>query len=149
MENPLQLEIQDFIRKTRWAMLATVREDRAPAMRVMGSFVPDGWDLLFSTSKHARKVSHIAANPSVCFHFQHEGQEPSRFSYVCIVGGAAEVTEPAELQRAIELLGAKSARLRSERPTVCLSTRPFTACGPRSSSIWTAPRGPRSAAPSS
>jgi nitroimidazol reductase NimA-like FMN-containing flavoprotein (pyridoxamine 5'-phosphate oxidase superfamily) len=109
-DEALRREIHDYIRATRWATLATVREDQTPVLRVMGSFAPDGLNVYFSTARAAAKVGHIAANPRVNFYFQHEGQEPAQFKYVAVIGTASEVTDPDELQNAVALLCAKSPR---------------------------------------
>jgi uncharacterized pyridoxamine 5'-phosphate oxidase family protein len=109
---PLELQqaALEYIKQTRWATLTTVREDSAPVSRAMGSFAPDGLNIVFSTRKNAAKTRHIAKNSFVNFFFQHENQELTTFKNVALIGRA-------EYQRAVELLSARNPRfkVRAER----------------------------------
>ena len=112
MSQELKQRITEYISQTRWATLATVREDKAPVLRAMGSFAPDGVDVYFSTPKAAAKVKQIEQNQWVNFFFQHEGQELPTFKNVAVIGKASEVKESAELKKAIDLLSARNPRFK-------------------------------------
>jgi len=113
----LQKTVLDYINQTKWATLATVREDGAPVLRVMGSFALNGVNILFSTRKNAAKVRHLAKNKNVSFYFQHENQNLEVFKNVAVIGRAEEVAEGADYQRAVEILSARNPRFkgRAER----------------------------------
>ena len=113
MSQELKQKITDYISQTRWAILATVREDRAPVLRAMGSFAPDGVDVYFSTPKATAKVKQIEQNQWVNFFFQHEGQDLPTFKNVAVIGKASEVIEGAELKKAIGLLSARNPRFKA------------------------------------
>ena len=112
----LQQTAVEYIKQTRWATLTTVREDGAPVSRAMGSFAPDGVNLVFSTRRTAAKVRHLKANPHVNFFFQHENQDLATFKNVAVIGVAEELTG-GEYERAVALLSARNPRfkLRAER----------------------------------
>jgi pyridoxine/pyridoxamine 5'-phosphate oxidase len=116
---PLELQqaALEYIKQTRWATLTTMREDAAPVSRAMGSFAPDGLNIVFSTRKNAAKTRHIAKNSFVNFFFQHENQELTTFKNVALIGRAEEVAGGSEYQRAVELLSARNPRfkVRAER----------------------------------
>ena len=110
----LKAQIREYISTTQWAILATVREDHAPVMRVMGSFVleADCFDMYFCTGMTS-KADHIKRNPLVSFYFQHEGEQRETFRN-CTLTGPAILTGPGSgRERAIELLAARSARFRA------------------------------------
>lgn len=113
----LKQVISDYINQTRFATLATVRSDQAPVLRVMGSFVSEGLDVYFSTRVNTGKVEHIQQNNLVSFYFQHEGQDPSKFKNVALIGAAHQVTERAELEQAIKLLGDRNPRFKDRIQT--------------------------------
>ncbi len=109
----LQQTVHEYIKQTQWATLATVREDGAPVLRVMGSFAPDGVNVFFSTPRKAAKARHIAKNNLVNFFFQHENQKLETFKNVAIIGRAEEVTEGPDYQKAVELLSARNPRFKA------------------------------------
>jgi pyridoxamine 5'-phosphate oxidase len=112
MSQELKQKITEYISQTRWAILATVREDKAPVLRAMGSFAPDGVDVYFSTPAATAKVGQIGKNQWVNFFFQHEGQELPTFKNVAVIGKAGEVKDAAELKKAIGLLSARNPRFK-------------------------------------
>jgi len=112
-QRELQETVLEYIKQTRYATLATVREDGAPVLRAMGSFAPDGNNILFSTRKGAAKVQQIARNSSVSFFFQHENQKLETFKNVAVIGHAEEVTNDLEYQRAVGILGARNPRFKA------------------------------------
>jgi general stress protein 26 len=109
----LKQVLSEYINQTRFATLATVRSDKAPVMRVMGSFVSDGLDVFFSTRAKTGKVEHIAQNNWVSFYFQHEGQDPSKFKSVALIGTAHLLTHKPELDKAIRLLSERNPRFKA------------------------------------
>jgi len=112
MSNELIQNIQDYIAQTRWATLATVRPDGAPVLRAMGSFAPDGLDIIFSTAKATAKVEQISKNNLVSFFFQHEGQELPTFKNVAVIGRASELKDE-ERKKAIDRLSARNPRFKA------------------------------------
>lgn len=105
-------EILDYIVNSKFAVLTYVRNDLAPVSRAMGSFAPDGLDLVFSTRKEAAKVREISGNKRVSFFFEHDNQSPGAWKNVLLIGDAEQVAEGAEFKKAVELLSAKSPRFR-------------------------------------
>ncbi|MBE2213903.1 MAG: pyridoxamine 5'-phosphate oxidase family protein [Opitutaceae bacterium] len=121
MSHELIQTLRTYIAATRWATLATVREDGAPAVRTIGGFAPAGddtTDVYFSTARATSKNQHIARNPVVNFFFQHEGQELAAFKNVALLGQAAEVFpgSPA-YQQAVDTLSARNPRFKAKAAT--------------------------------
>lgn len=104
----LKQTISDYISKTTFATLATVRSDKAPVLRAIGSFAQDGLDVYFSTGKNTVKVKEIEKNNLVSFFFQHEGQDLKAFKNVALIGKAEKVKDENELKKAVELLSNRS-----------------------------------------
>lgn len=105
-------DVVSYIDKTRFAVLAYVRSDAAPLVRSMGSFVPSGLDLYFSTRKDAAKVKEIGDQKRVSFFFEHDDQELNQWQSVLLIGDAVKVDDGAELNRAVELLSNRSPRFK-------------------------------------
>lgn len=105
-------EVATYVDKTRFAVLAYVRGDGTPQLRSMGSFVPDGIDLYFSTRKDAAKVGAIAAQPRVSFFFEHEGQELAQWKNLLLAGNAIALEDGDEHDRAVQLLSERNPRFR-------------------------------------
>lgn len=103
-DETLKKTIIDYIKQSKLAILATVRSDQVPAMRVMTKFALDHLDILFSTRLQTGKVEQIEKNPAATFFFQHERQSPDTFRNVTITGTARRLTEGPELDKAITLL---------------------------------------------
>jgi len=108
----LKDEVLDYVTKSQFAVLNYVRADKAPVSRAMGSFVPSGLDLYFSSKKEAAKVKEIATNKRVSFFFEHENQELSAWKNVLFIGDAELVEGGAELDKAVELLSARNPRFK-------------------------------------
>jgi len=104
-------EISEYLQNSKLAILNYVREDLAPISRTMGSFATDGFDLYFSTRKAAPKVAEITRNPRVSFFFEHDGQAPSEWRSVLLIGDSS-VAEGDERERGITLLSARNPRFR-------------------------------------
>ena len=113
MSKEFKQNIQQYISKTRWAILATVNKDSIPVQRVMGSFALDGLAVYFSTSKAADKVKQIEHNGWVSFYFQHEGQDLDTFKNVALIGIAREVKNGKDFDRGVELLSARNPRFKA------------------------------------
>ncbi|MBJ6724345.1 pyridoxamine 5'-phosphate oxidase family protein [Geomesophilobacter sediminis] len=105
-------EVTTYVDKTRFAVLAYVREDGTPQLRSMGSFVPDGLKLYFSTRKDAAKVGEIGKQERITFFFEHEGQELNQWQNVHLAGPAARVEEGEEYRRAVQLLSERNPRFK-------------------------------------
>lgn len=105
-------EILDYIASSKTGVLTYVREDLAPVSRAMGSFTPDGIDLIFSTRKVAAKVREITRNKRVSFFFEHENQTADAWMNVLLIGDAEHVTDESDLAAAVERLSARSPRFR-------------------------------------
>lgn len=103
----------EYLTNTKYIVLATVDSESAPALRTLGSFVVgDGYKTYFSTNKETAKVEQIEKNQNVSVLFQHENQELSSYYNVEIKGKAKKITEEAELNKVIELLGNKNPRFK-------------------------------------
>lgn len=105
---PLHREITDYIDTAAFGVLAYVRNDQTPVLRAMGSFVPDGLDLYFSTGRDAAKVREIDRHPRISFFFEHDNQELPTWRNVLLVGRAERIENVTELQRAVQLLSNRS-----------------------------------------
>ena len=105
-------DVVTYVDKTRFAVLAYVRNDAAPLLRSMGSFVPSGLDLYFSTRKDAAKVKEIADNSRISFLFEHDNQELNQWQSVLLIGDAVKVDSGEELNKAVELLSNRNPRFR-------------------------------------
>jgi general stress protein 26 len=106
----IRQEIVDYIDKTLWAELATVREDGTPVIRTIGAFGFDngGATVYFATFPGADKTHHISSNNRVSFFFQHEGQELQAFRNAEILGTAGKLTGEAEIKHAVTLISDRS-----------------------------------------
>lgn len=107
-----QQEVVTYIDKTRFGVLAYVRNDGIPLVRSMGSFVPSGQDLYFSTRKEAAKVKEISDNGRVSFLFEHDNQELNQWKSVLLIGDAVRVDNGEEYSTAVELLSTRNPRFR-------------------------------------
>ena len=105
-------DVVRYIDKTRFAVLAYVRNDSAPLLRSMGSFVPSGLDLYFSTRKDAGKVKEIGDNGRISFLFEHDNQELNQWKSVLLVGAAVKVDSGEELTKAVDLLSNRNPRFK-------------------------------------
>jgi nitroimidazol reductase NimA-like FMN-containing flavoprotein (pyridoxamine 5'-phosphate oxidase superfamily) len=101
--------ITDYLNKTRFIVLATVRDGR-PALRTMAAFATEGFSPVFSTHRNTDKVSQIEANPHVSLLFEHENQSLRTFVNVTISGVARRVDEEREKERITALIGARNPR---------------------------------------
>jgi nitroimidazol reductase NimA-like FMN-containing flavoprotein (pyridoxamine 5'-phosphate oxidase superfamily) len=105
-------EVVDYVDKTKFAVLAYVRNDQTPVLRSMGSFVPSGLDIYFSTRKDAAKVQEITGHKRVSFFFEHDNQELGQWKNLLFIGEAEKVDNGSELNRAVELLGNRNPRFK-------------------------------------
>jgi len=107
-----QNEIAKYVDQTRFAVLAYVRNDRTPLLRSMGSFVPSGVDLYFSTRKEAAKVQAIAEHKRISFLFEHDNQDLAKWQSVLLIGDAKPIDGGAELDKAVTLLSERNPRFK-------------------------------------
>jgi len=108
----LRDDVATYVDKTRFAVLAYVRNDGAPLMRSIGSFVPDGVNLYFSTRKAAAKVKEISDRRRISFFFEHEGQELAQWKNLLLIGDAVKVEEGDEFRHAVQLLSDRNPRFK-------------------------------------
>jgi len=111
-ETSWQSEVIDYITKTKFAVLAYVREDKIPLVRSMGSFALSGFNLYFSSGKNTSKVSEIVKNPQVSFFFEHPNQNLENWKSVLVLGRAELLTTGTEYDNAVELLGNRNPRFK-------------------------------------
>jgi nitroimidazol reductase NimA-like FMN-containing flavoprotein (pyridoxamine 5'-phosphate oxidase superfamily) len=79
----------------------------------MGSFVPDGADLYFSTGLNTAKVVEVEKNQRVSFYFEHDNQVPESWKSVLLVGDAELLhSGSSAYETAVGLLAVKSPRFR-------------------------------------
>ncbi|SRR6266568_6814818 len=105
-------EVVNYVDKTRFAVLAYVRNDGTPLLRSMGSFVPDGLNLYFTTRRDAAKVKEIGDRRRISFFFEHEGQELNQWKNLLLVGDAVKVEEGDEHKQAVQLLSNRNPRFK-------------------------------------
>lgn len=106
-------EILQYILDTKYALLTYVRSDLTPISRTMGSFAPDGVDLVFSTGKSTAKVLEIGKNRRVSFFFEHDGQVSEHWKNLLLIGDAELLSSgSSDYNKAVERLAAKSPRFR-------------------------------------
>lgn len=110
----LHREITEYIDAAKFAVLGYVRRDQTPLLRAMGSFVPDGLDLYFSTGKNAPKVQEIGRNQRISFFFEHDNQELPTWRNVLLLGLAEKVENVTELQHAVKLLSNRSPHFKEQ-----------------------------------
>lgn len=97
-------EISQYMKQTKFIILATVDANGAPALRTMGGFAVDGLTVYISTKLNTAKVSQIKANPNVSVYFQHENQAPNTFVNVLVQGRCVLLDSKEERDQAIEVL---------------------------------------------
>jgi general stress protein 26 len=107
-DRQIEKEVADYISGAKWAVVATVKDGNAPALRTIGGFANDGLNIYFSTGKETEKVKQIEKNGNVAVFFQHEGQERSKFKYVSINGAATLLTDKTGLGNAVTVLSNKN-----------------------------------------
>ncbi len=105
-------DVAAYADKTRFAVLAYVRNDGAPLLRSIGSFAPDGLNLYFTTRKDAAKVKEISDRRRISFFFEHEGQELAQWKNLLLVGDAVKVDEGDEFKHAVQLLSNRNPRFK-------------------------------------
>ncbi|HWR57063.1 MAG: pyridoxamine 5'-phosphate oxidase family protein [Bacillota bacterium] len=109
-----QEEVGEYIKGSKFAILAYIREDGVPVLRSMGSFAPIGLDLYFSTPQAAAKVKEIEKHKQVSFFFEHDNQTLPAWRSVLLIGEAAQVSKECELSKAVELLSNKSPKFKEK-----------------------------------
>ncbi|MFZ2948505.1 MAG: pyridoxamine 5'-phosphate oxidase family protein [Desulfuromonadaceae bacterium] len=105
-------DVFSYIDKTRFAVLAYVRHDGTPLLRSIGSFVPNGLSLYFTTRKDAAKVKEISDRKRISFFFEHEGQELSAWKNLLLVGDAVKIDSGSDFDDAVQLLSARNPRFK-------------------------------------
>jgi nitroimidazol reductase NimA-like FMN-containing flavoprotein (pyridoxamine 5'-phosphate oxidase superfamily) len=105
-------EIEKYLTETKLIVLATVNEDNAPALRVLGAFGVDGYSFYYSTKGGAAKVKHTEKNPQVNALFQHENQDPTQFINVSIQGKAVQLSAKEEIEKAVQVIGGRSVKFK-------------------------------------
>lgn len=122
-QNAWQSEVTTYVDQTRFGVLAYLRNDGSPLLRSIGSFVPDGAGLYFTTRKDAAKVQSITDRKRISFLFEHDNQELSKWRSVLLIGDAEKVDAGAEYENAVSLLSNRNPRFKErvdkgELPTV-------------------------------
>jgi general stress protein 26 len=107
-DKQLEKEIADYIAGAKWAVFATVKDGKVPALRTIGGFANDGLNIYFSTGKETDKAKQIEKNSNVAVFFQHEGQERAKFKYVSVNGEATLLSDKPGLDSAVTVLGNKN-----------------------------------------
>jgi nitroimidazol reductase NimA-like FMN-containing flavoprotein (pyridoxamine 5'-phosphate oxidase superfamily) len=105
-------EVEKYLTETKLIVLATVNENNAPSLRVLGAFGVDGYSFYYSTKGSAAKVKHTDKNPQVTALFQHENQDATQFINVSIQGKAVQLSSKTEIDKAIEVIGSRSAKFK-------------------------------------
>lgn len=105
-------EISKYITETKVVVLATVNENNAPSLRVLGAFGNDGYSIYYSTKAGSTKVKHTEINPYVNAFFQHENQDPTQYINVSIQGKAIQLSSEVEIGKAIDVIGNRSAKFK-------------------------------------
>ena len=105
-------EVVSYIDKTRFAVLAYVRNDGTPLQRSIGSFAPSGLDLYFSTRKEAAKVQAMSEQKRISFLFEHDNQDLNQWKSVLLIGDAEKIDRGAELDLAVKTLSQRNPRFK-------------------------------------
>jgi Uncharacterized stress protein (general stress protein 26) len=105
-------ETETYLNQTKYVTLATVSQEKVPALRALGAFAADGYSVYFNTQNHTEKIRHIEENPHVSLFFQHENQELANFVNVTITGKAVPLTTDEEIKEAVNVIGQRNVRFK-------------------------------------
>jgi len=97
-------QIEDYLKRTKKILLATVTEDNKPDVRILGAIATEGIRLYFSTLENARKVKQIAINSDTAVYFEAPDQKFPNYINVTVYGKARKVTDKREIEKAILLI---------------------------------------------
>jgi|WetSurMetagenome_2_1015567.scaffolds.fasta_scaffold423044_1 general stress protein 26 len=113
--NEIQSDAIRFIEENPVPLLITVGQENAaskPFARYIGPVASVGLDIYFVTRTDSHKVKQMEDNPAVICFFQKANQLPEDFKSVAVIGKASRLSEEIEFNRALDLLGQKSAAYR-------------------------------------
>jgi nitroimidazol reductase NimA-like FMN-containing flavoprotein (pyridoxamine 5'-phosphate oxidase superfamily) len=113
-DTQLRNEALAYIANSRFGLLTYVRRDGAPITRAIGSFAPDGENIVFSTQSKSGKVSAISSNERVSFFFEQDGQELAQWKNVLVIGNAVPAESDAENARQAAILGLRNPRFKEK-----------------------------------
>jgi hypothetical protein len=111
-DTELLKEALEYLAGSRFARLTYIRPDGSPVTRTVGSFAPDGPNIVFSTQTKTAKAAAIADHERISFFFEHDNQEPAKWINVLAIGDAVLPRNDSELSRSVDILSRRNPRFK-------------------------------------
>jgi nitroimidazol reductase NimA-like FMN-containing flavoprotein (pyridoxamine 5'-phosphate oxidase superfamily) len=100
---PMEQKAVEILNQHRLMAIATLRPDGWPQSTLVG-YANDGLLLYFIISRRSQKFSNIDRDSRVSIAVGRDVEDPSQIKALSIAANASEVRDPAQRQRAIELV---------------------------------------------
>ena len=104
MDDTIRREIIDLLDHHRLMTVATNRPDGWPQATTVG-YVNDGLTLYFLCDPESQKARNLARNNRLWLTIDHDFPDPTAITGLSMAAHAHPVTDPAELGKAMKLLG--------------------------------------------
>jgi pyridoxamine 5'-phosphate oxidase len=112
MSKALKENIAPYVQGIPFGVLAYVRANGTPVQRSLGSFALEDADVYFSTREEAAKVKDLEARPQASFFLEADGQQLAQWKNILFIGKAENLTDQADLDKAVATLGARNPRFK-------------------------------------
>lgn len=106
MDPAIRQKILDILDQNRLVTVATLRPDGWPQATTVG-YANDGLTLYFLCSPQSQKAHNLEKDDRVSLTIDHDTPDPMAITGLSMAARAALVKEPAEITKALRLLGAK------------------------------------------
>jgi len=106
MDEALRAKILELLDQHRIMTIATNRPDGWPQATTVG-YCNDGLRLYFLCSPQSQKAANLAKDDRVSLSIDHDTPDPMAIAGLSMAARAQLVGDPAEVSKALELLGAK------------------------------------------
>jgi nitroimidazol reductase NimA-like FMN-containing flavoprotein (pyridoxamine 5'-phosphate oxidase superfamily) len=104
MDETIRQKIIGLLDQHRLMTVATNRPDRWPQATTVG-YVNDGLTIYFLCSPESQKAHNLARDTRVSLTIDHDVADPMAITGLSMAAHAYPVTDPAEVARAMQLLG--------------------------------------------
>jgi nitroimidazol reductase NimA-like FMN-containing flavoprotein (pyridoxamine 5'-phosphate oxidase superfamily) len=106
MDDTLKSKILELLDQHRLMTVATNRPDGWPQATTVG-YVNDGLTIYFLCSPQSQKAANLARDNRISLTIDHDVSDPMAITGLSMAAQAQPVTDPTEVARAMNLLGAR------------------------------------------
>jgi nitroimidazol reductase NimA-like FMN-containing flavoprotein (pyridoxamine 5'-phosphate oxidase superfamily) len=106
MDERIRARILELLEQHRLMTVATNRPDGWPQATTVG-YVNDGLTIYFLCSPQSQKAQNLARDNRISLTIDHDTSDPMAISGLSMAAQAQPVTDPAEITKALKLLGTR------------------------------------------